>query len=676
MNNLEQIVCQYYKDKDGNPMSYHIRRKHQISPKNFQIQLDGIPDEYKGIEVIEPNGFSRVYNSDEIKENTYWVRDDGNVFFHNSMACKEVMLDYYSIGLPVVGVGRIYTLLDEEGNVIETLEDILKKGQTVIEALKTMNDVIVAIDELKTSTYEGIKVINTLDEKIDEGYKLLVKLNSSEYVKRKEFDDAFKDMKNDFEKNKEDVNNEFKKNKDENILINEKIHDVTETIIYNLKNKEGSYGDCIVIKADDGTFSMIDCFMEENYQVQIQQLDKIGLTKLKYLFITHDHSDHVGNAPAIIEKYRPDFIVFKDGIDYSRLPSQETEWDTKGYHDRMLAAADKFGVQKIVANDQQFKIGKNDYIEAFASKFYDYSNENNMSVNYLLVSHGTKSLFPGDSTVATEKYLKDRIGKIDLYKLSHHGADGGNSDKRFEELKPRYCLIDRLDVYKKDIIKSFALKSIKFGGKVYSNDNNDMTVFKITRGVVYPCCHEYKLPLQFLDYWDGTYKMTDSSGQIATQGIYPYKTDYYFVKDNGFIAMNEWIKFGGVDYHASSSGALDRNCFIEGSYNNKKVWYFLNEKCEMIIEPKLIYYNNNTFLIKSNTLMAEEEFYEYQAKWYYAGKGGALKKNEWLCKDSNYYYLKHDGVMAFDETLFIEGKWYDFNGSGICTNPSSGRDTK
>ncbi|HFK8175735.1 TPA: BppU family phage baseplate upper protein [Clostridium perfringens] len=456
----------------------------------------------------------------------------------------------------------------------------------------------------------------------------------------------------------------------------ERMQDNTETIIYNLKNKEGSYGDCIVIKADDGTFSMIDCFMEENYQVQIQQLDKIGLTKLKYLFITHDHSDHVGNAPAIIEKYRPDFIVFKDGIDYSRLPSQETEWDTKGYHDRMLAAADKFGVQKIVANDQQFKIGKNDYIEAFASKFYDYSNENNMSVNYLLVSHGTKSLFPGDSTVATETHLQNRIGKIDLYKLSHHGADGGNSDKRFEELQARYCLIDRLDVYKKDIIKNFALKCLKYGGKVYSNDNNDMTVFNITRGAIYPCCHEYKLPLQFLDYYSGRYKMTNEAGCIATKGIYPYKSDFYFVKDDGFIATNEWIKFDGIDYHASSSGALDRNCFIEGTFNEKPCYYWIDENCKMVIEPKLIYYNNNTYLIKSNTLMAEEEFYEYQANYYYAVKGGALKKNEWLYKDSNYYWLKFNGVMASEETLFIEGKWYDFNGSGVCTNPSAGRDTK
>ncbi|MDM0804618.1 MBL fold metallo-hydrolase [Clostridium perfringens] len=455
----------------------------------------------------------------------------------------------------------------------------------------------------------------------------------------------------------------------------ERMQDNTETIIYNLKNKEGSYGDCIVIKADDGTFSMIDCFMEENYQVQIQQLDKIGLTKLKYLFITHDHSDHVGNAPAIIEKYRPDFIVFKDGIDYSRLPSQETEWDTKGYHDRMLAAADKFGVQKIVANDQQFKIGKNDYIEAFASKFYDYTNENSMSVNYLLVSHGTKSLFPGDSTVATETHLQNRIGKIDLYKLSHHGADGGNSDRRFEELQARYCLIDRLDVYKKDIIKNFALKCLKYGGKVYSNDNNDMTVFKITRGAIYPCCHEYKLPLQFLDYYSGKYKMTNEAGGIATKGIYPYKSDFYFVKDDGFIAKNEWVKFDGVDYHASSSGALDKNCFIEGTFNEKSCYYWIDENCKMVIEPKLIYYNNNTYLIKSNTLMAEEEFYEYQANYYYAGKGGALKKNEWLYKDSNYYWLKFNGIMASEETLFIEGKWYDFNGSGVCTNPE-GRDTK
>ena len=95
----------------------------------------------------------------------------------------------------------------------------------------------------------------------------------------------------------------------------------------------------------------------------------------------------------------------------------------------------------------------------------------------------------------------------------------------------------------------------------------------------------------------------------------------------------------------------------------------------MVIKPTLIYYNNNTYIIKDNTIMAEEEFYQYQGNWYYASVGGALLKNNWLHKDSNYYWLKFNGVMAADETLFINGKWYDFNGSGVCTNPD-GRDTK
>lgn len=209
MNNLEQIVCQYYKDKNGNPMSYHIRRNHQVSPKNYQIQLDGVPDEYRGIEVIEPIGFSRVYNPDEITEKTYWVRNDGNVFFHKTMACKEVKMDYYSIGLPVVGCGRIYTLLDEEGNVIETLEDILSKGKTVVEALKTMNDVIVTIDELKTTQFEAIKCKEVLDTGIDEADRLLHALNEIDFVKNKTFTDTVEGINKEIKK----TNDEIEKNK-------------------------------------------------------------------------------------------------------------------------------------------------------------------------------------------------------------------------------------------------------------------------------------------------------------------------------------------------------------------------------------------------------------------------------------------------------------------------------
>lgn len=549
-------------------------------------------------------------------------------------------------------------------------------------------NLIVSKDLMKDNAIEGTNEYTSLDEALKtvgelNSMQISIRENTNNIANNKKAtDDAIKELNNKIVDSTEELNNNidsnakklvesFNTSKEE---LSKSIKNNTETVIYNLKMEEGSYGDCIVIKSDDGSFSMIDCGMEENYSIIIRQLDKIGVKKIKYLFTTHDHSDHIGNAPAIIQKYRPDYLVYKGGIDYSRLPSVEVSWDTEGYHNRMLAAADRYGTEKIVANDQSFIIGIEDTIKLYASHFYNYADENAMSINYLLLSHGTKSLFPGDSDVSVEEHLKGQIGKIDLYKLSHHGADGGNSESRFAELQARYCLSDRLDVYKKEIMHDNALKAIKYGGKEFTNDNNDMTVFKIAQGAIYSCCNEYPICLKFIPYENGKYKMTNESGNIATQGLYTYKTDAYYVKSDGFIAMKEWVNYGGVDYHAGSSGALDRNCFIEGSYNDKPVYYWLNEKAEMVKSEKLIFYNNNSFVIKNGGIMAEEEFYEYQAKWYYAGKGGALAKNEWLYKDSNYYWLKHDGIMACNETLFIEGLWYDFDSNGVRTN--EGRDTK
>lgn len=199
MNNLEQIVAQYYTDINGNPMSYHIVRKFTISPNNYQIQLDGIYDKHKGVEVIEPEGLFRVYNHDEIAPNKYFVRADGNVFFDSSMASKTVKVDYYSIGLPCIGAGRIYTLLDDKGNVIETLQDILKAGQLVVDSLKTMGDVKIVIDEIQTSKTEALKCRENLDEGIDDANKLYSKLNSVDYVQKNQFVQTVDRIDNDFD---------------------------------------------------------------------------------------------------------------------------------------------------------------------------------------------------------------------------------------------------------------------------------------------------------------------------------------------------------------------------------------------------------------------------------------------------------------------------------------------
>lgn len=208
MNNLEQIVAQYYTDINGNPMSYHIVRNFTISPNNYQIQLDGIYDKHKGVEVIEPEGLFRVYNHDEIAPNRYFVRADGNVFFDASMASKTVKVDYYSIGLPCIGAGRIYTLLDDKGNVIETLQDILKAGQLVVDSLKTMGDVKIVIDEIQTSKNQALKCRENLDEGIDDANKLYSKLNSVDYVQKNQFVQTVDRIDNDLDNTDKKIDTE------------------------------------------------------------------------------------------------------------------------------------------------------------------------------------------------------------------------------------------------------------------------------------------------------------------------------------------------------------------------------------------------------------------------------------------------------------------------------------
>lgn len=440
------------------------------------------------------------------------------------------------------------------------------------------------------------------------------------------------------------------------------------TVIYILKN-EHDYGDSSLIKADDGTFTMIDCMWETNRDTLFKQLDKIGLKKLKYLLITHDHSDHIGNAPEIIRRYKPQYIVYKDGIDYDRLPQAEHEWDTKGYHERMLQACRENGVELIPARDQRLNIGENDYVQVYNSTYYDYSNLNGMSLTFVLNSCGTKSVFPGDSPAGAENNLRGRIGKVDLLKLSHHGADGGNTDAWFDELKPLICAINRTNDYNTYIVENNALKGVLRGGKVYSNDNNEFMCFKVYDGHISVECNETPFPLKFITVGDN-YKFTDSTGNLAKPGIYPYKTDHYFIKDNGFVAMKEWVKLHGVDYYAGKSGALVKNDFIEGTDDGRPVWYWLNSKGELVQEWEFVTHNNNNYIIKPNGMMVANGWTSFQGKQYYADTNGVLFFEKWhQDPDGKYYYFYSDCSMVKSARIFINGKWYTFDDNGACTNP-------
>ena len=100
--------------------------------------------------------------------------------------------------------------------------------------------------------------------------------------------------------------------------------------------KEDPYKIDLINNMPDG--EVISCYTQGDFTDLCRGPHVETVKELKYLFITHYHSDHIGNAPTIINKYKPKFIVYKEGIDFDRLPQVETEWDTKGYFERMIKA--------------------------------------------------------------------------------------------------------------------------------------------------------------------------------------------------------------------------------------------------------------------------------------------------------------------------------------------------
>lgn len=213
MRDLDRIITKYNRDINGNPTTNHIIRRHTVSSENYQVVLDFIPSESLGVRILEPENIYQIYNSDELVEGTFYVDNiSGKVFFDKTMSSKDVLIDYYSIGLEMIGCERIYTCIAPNGDVLETLGDILNGGKEVLEALKTMGDIVVVIEELKENIKIGNDVYERLGSTIDVATKLLQDLTAKNTEVRQTITDAETKKQevititNNAEKKKQEVN--------------------------------------------------------------------------------------------------------------------------------------------------------------------------------------------------------------------------------------------------------------------------------------------------------------------------------------------------------------------------------------------------------------------------------------------------------------------------------------
>lgn len=188
----------------------------------------------------------------------------------------------------------------------------------------------------------------------------------------------------------------------------------------DLVNGEAS----LIIDSQNECYALIDTGDGTSNEVTTY-LKRVGIKKLDYVFITHNHLDHNGELKNIIKKIKVNNFVFG-------------AYDTS-VTNYFFNNGEKFAnVIRVKANDE-VTCGKNTFYILHPDR--KYSNENDNSIVIYAKIGGLHFLFLGDVTKDIEAKIAGSKIDVDVIKIAHHGSSTSSSAYLFEKLKPQYAII-------------------------------------------------------------------------------------------------------------------------------------------------------------------------------------------------------------------------------------------
>ena len=167
--NEKTILFQYNVDMDGNPVSVKLKDESQVSALKYNIQLEQLPDEQYGVVVLDASGKSmkEVYNYDDLenKPNAYYVNyTTGVVHFNSSQSAERKIINYYGTGVELISAKRVFDgYYNASGEwIYKTLQEIIDAGREAIEAMTTIGNASIILQNLSDKIAEGNIVVEEL----------------------------------------------------------------------------------------------------------------------------------------------------------------------------------------------------------------------------------------------------------------------------------------------------------------------------------------------------------------------------------------------------------------------------------------------------------------------------------------------------------------------------------
>lgn len=167
-NFYTDVVTEAYSNGEGEAVSVSTIDKRVVSASGW-ISCKCNIDESMGVKIISPEGVRRARNMEELEDSTmaYYIDfRNAEILFTKDLIGKTIYYEYYGTGVDRMCVNRIYTDLDNYGNILMTLEDMTNKYVQILNYLEGIENLDTKLNELKISIKSSDISIDELAESI------------------------------------------------------------------------------------------------------------------------------------------------------------------------------------------------------------------------------------------------------------------------------------------------------------------------------------------------------------------------------------------------------------------------------------------------------------------------------------------------------------------------------
>lgn len=213
-------------------------------------------------------------------------------------------------------------------------------------------------------------------------------------------------------------------------------------------------GDCTLIQTKEKS-TLIDCgwtgFNFSGVTNPVHYLNDIGIKKIDNIIMTHDHIDHQGMLPAVLESFECKNFYYG----YSTKEIGKKEYIPFGERNIYSLGADKLyncilnskiTKHKLKGNrKKKINLGKNVYLTIYCPKISADINDNSL-ISVLEVGD-KKAIFVGDQGVEAERRLinnpnmRDLVKNCDILKVGHHGDSSSSCEEFIRHVDPNFAVI-------------------------------------------------------------------------------------------------------------------------------------------------------------------------------------------------------------------------------------------